>query len=274
MIWSGIERELFRFYRKSSKLIASIYQMSEVLFGRLRCFHQTSWSDVSVEYVYETPQYRLMSVELSCKHWRASNNIQFALDLSARWTENRRCKFKSPGSETILKLNQNDFVFVIHSISLVCGDVKGNFKVLFNKLTNINSKSGPFEFLLCVGDFFGSDNGKLEAYKNGNLQSEFTANKASNLYPNSMFFYLFRSCCTHIHSRSKWSGTCQFVRRLGQWGDMPEPHLLGATWIVYSFVRRQDCLRQRCGGERWSRTGRMEFQRRRCEVGGHIVFGE
>lgn len=61
--------------------------------------------------------------------------------------------------------------------SLVCGDVKGNFKTLFNKLDNINSKSGPFEFLLCVGDFFGSDNGKLEAYKNGNLKSMWYLNE-------------------------------------------------------------------------------------------------
>ncbi|XP_031622103.1 CWF19-like protein 1 homolog [Contarinia nasturtii] len=53
---------------------------------------------------------------------------------------------------------------------LVCGDVRGNFKVLFNKIQNINQKSGPFDLLLCVGDFFGSDNSKLEAYKNGNLK--------------------------------------------------------------------------------------------------------
>lgn len=57
------------------------------------------------------------------------------------------------------------------SNSLVCGDVRGNFKVLFNKLQSINQKSGPFDLLLCVGDFFGSDNSKLEAYKNGNLKS-------------------------------------------------------------------------------------------------------
>lgn len=54
----------------------------------------------------------------------------------------------------------------------MCGDVRGNFKVLFNKLQNINQKSGPFDLLLCVGDFFGSENAKLEAYKNGNLKSK------------------------------------------------------------------------------------------------------
>lgn len=37
---------------------------------------------------------------------------------------------------------------------LVCGDVNGQFKSLFNRVTTINKKSGPFEMLLCVGDFF------------------------------------------------------------------------------------------------------------------------
>lgn len=63
--------------------------------------------------------------------------------------------------------------FFLSIYSLVCGDVKGNFKVLFNKIQNINQKSGPFDLLLCVGDFFGSDNAKLEAYRNGNLKSIF-----------------------------------------------------------------------------------------------------
>ncbi|KAI4504302.1 hypothetical protein M0802_000773 [Mischocyttarus mexicanus] len=50
---------------------------------------------------------------------------------------------------------------------LCCGDVKGNFKFLFTKIENINKKNGPFEFLLCVGDFFGENNVQLEPYKNG-----------------------------------------------------------------------------------------------------------
>lgn len=50
---------------------------------------------------------------------------------------------------------------------LLCGDVEGNFKFLFNKVDSINKKSGPFDFLLCVGNFFGADNIELEPYKNG-----------------------------------------------------------------------------------------------------------
>ncbi|XP_076645503.1 CWF19-like protein 1 isoform X2 [Halictus rubicundus] len=49
---------------------------------------------------------------------------------------------------------------------LICGDVEGHFKFLFNKVEAINKKSGPFDFLLCVGNFFGEDNVELEVYKN------------------------------------------------------------------------------------------------------------
>ncbi|KAG7201776.1 hypothetical protein KM043_004496 [Ampulex compressa] len=50
---------------------------------------------------------------------------------------------------------------------LICGDVEGHFKFLFSKVEAINKKSGPFDFLLCAGNFFGKDNIELEPYKNG-----------------------------------------------------------------------------------------------------------
>ncbi|XP_037953190.1 CWF19-like protein 1 homolog, partial [Teleopsis dalmanni] len=52
---------------------------------------------------------------------------------------------------------------------LVTGDVCGNFNQLFTKVNKTNQKAGPFDMLLCVGDFFGKleDNEKLIAYKNG-----------------------------------------------------------------------------------------------------------
>ncbi|CAG2065063.1 unnamed protein product, partial [Timema podura] len=52
---------------------------------------------------------------------------------------------------------------------LVCGDVDGKFKTLFTKVENINTKSGPFDFLLCVGDFFGSSTDSWTPYKDGKL---------------------------------------------------------------------------------------------------------
>ncbi|XP_060885732.1 CWF19-like protein 1 [Labrus mixtus] len=39
---------------------------------------------------------------------------------------------------------------------LSCGDVEGRLTVLFNRVQNIQKKSGPFDLLLCVGEFFGS----------------------------------------------------------------------------------------------------------------------
>ncbi|KZS05856.1 CWF19 protein 1 [Daphnia magna] len=51
---------------------------------------------------------------------------------------------------------------------LVVGDVEGQYDVLFNRVRTINKKSGPFDMLLCVGDFFSSDpaaEAQLESYK-------------------------------------------------------------------------------------------------------------
>ncbi|XP_014219436.1 CWF19-like protein 1 [Copidosoma floridanum] len=50
---------------------------------------------------------------------------------------------------------------------LLCGDVEGRFKLLFNKVDAINKKSGPFDFLFCVGNFFGKNNADLEPFKAG-----------------------------------------------------------------------------------------------------------
>lgn len=48
---------------------------------------------------------------------------------------------------------------------LICGDVEGHFDFLFSKVDAINKKSGQFDFLLCVGNFFGKDNSELDLYK-------------------------------------------------------------------------------------------------------------
>lgn len=53
---------------------------------------------------------------------------------------------------------------------LVCGDVQGKFKALFSKVNSINDKSGPFDFLLCVGDFFGDSESAWQPYRDGILR--------------------------------------------------------------------------------------------------------
>ncbi|KAJ7987915.1 hypothetical protein DPEC_G00318190 [Dallia pectoralis] len=53
---------------------------------------------------------------------------------------------------------------------LTCGDVKGRINDVFNRVRTIQKKSGQFDLLLCVGDFFGSTPGALvewQEYKSG-----------------------------------------------------------------------------------------------------------
>ncbi|ESO03967.1 hypothetical protein HELRODRAFT_111895 [Helobdella robusta] len=40
---------------------------------------------------------------------------------------------------------------------LICGDVNGQFSALSSKLNTLVKKSGPFDMLFCVGNFFGED---------------------------------------------------------------------------------------------------------------------
>uniref|UniRef100_A0A8C6U145 CWF19-like protein 1 n=1 Tax=Neogobius melanostomus TaxID=47308 RepID=A0A8C6U145_9GOBI len=39
---------------------------------------------------------------------------------------------------------------------LACGDVEGRLTALFNRVQSIQKKAGPFDLLLCVGEFFGT----------------------------------------------------------------------------------------------------------------------
>ncbi|ORX75110.1 hypothetical protein K493DRAFT_3722 [Basidiobolus meristosporus CBS 931.73] len=46
--------------------------------------------------------------------------------------------------------------------TIVVGSVHGKIKQLFSKIELINKKNGPFDILLCAGDFFGNDQEDLE----------------------------------------------------------------------------------------------------------------
>ncbi|KAF5308205.1 hypothetical protein FQR65_LT06385 [Abscondita terminalis] len=50
---------------------------------------------------------------------------------------------------------------------LICGDVEGKFNALFNRVDAVNKKAGPFDLLLCVGNFFGVNNKEFETFKAG-----------------------------------------------------------------------------------------------------------
>jgi hypothetical protein len=53
---------------------------------------------------------------------------------------------------------------------LVGGDVEGNFDQLFSRIRSIQKKSGNFDLLLCVGDFFGTNFTAWESYSKGDKE--------------------------------------------------------------------------------------------------------
>lgn len=57
---------------------------------------------------------------------------------------------------------------------LVSGDVRGKFKALMKRVSTVNEKSGPFDYLLCVGDFFGPSDDEWNLLKSGKIQAPIT----------------------------------------------------------------------------------------------------
>ena len=51
---------------------------------------------------------------------------------------------------------------------LVCGDVRGEFSALFDRVAVLESKAGPFAAVLCVGTFFSAEgHAQLAPYISG-----------------------------------------------------------------------------------------------------------
>ncbi|XP_075967944.1 CWF19-like protein 1 [Anarhichas minor] len=53
---------------------------------------------------------------------------------------------------------------------LACGDVEGRLNALFSRVQSIQKKTGPFDLLLCVGEFFGTSpeaEAEWQLYKTG-----------------------------------------------------------------------------------------------------------
>ncbi|VDM46490.1 unnamed protein product [Toxocara canis] len=57
---------------------------------------------------------------------------------------------------------------------LVSGDVNGHFEQLIKRVVSVNKKNGPFDMLICVGEFFGDDVQKNEEVIGGQLQFPIT----------------------------------------------------------------------------------------------------
>lgn len=66
----------------------------------------------------------------------------------------------------------------------MAGDVEGQYDALFSRVQTINKKSGPFDMLFCVGDFFSHDESLLEDYK-------ISEKKGKLFYSNYFFLNIF-----------------------------------------------------------------------------------
>ena len=71
---------------------------------------------------------------------------------------------------------------------LVTGGVDGHFQSFFQKISNVISKSGPFEMLICVGDFFSTTNPELN-------QVWIDKNQRSSLTIPSITTYILGPAC-------------------------------------------------------------------------------
>jgi hypothetical protein len=67
---------------------------------------------------------------------------------------------------------------------LVAGDVGGNLEELYKRVSTVNAKSGPFDCLLCAGEFFGSaDVGGIRAPPSAASKSRACARAPASLRP-------------------------------------------------------------------------------------------
>lgn len=66
-----------------------------------------------------------------------------------------------------------DLIFIYYfSCSLTVGSANGKLAELFAGVNKINTKFGPFDLLLCVGDLFGEDNTEIESLISGEIKGK------------------------------------------------------------------------------------------------------
>uniref|UniRef100_A0A3Q1FFW5 Calcineurin-like phosphoesterase domain-containing protein n=1 Tax=Acanthochromis polyacanthus TaxID=80966 RepID=A0A3Q1FFW5_9TELE len=68
---------------------------------------------------------------------------------------------------------------------LACGDVEGRLNALFNRVQTIQKKTGQFDLLLCVGEFFGTTpeaEAEWQQYKTG-------AKKGASVWKTTCFYH-------------------------------------------------------------------------------------
>uniref|UniRef100_A0A915B4K0 Cwf19-like protein C-terminal domain-containing protein n=1 Tax=Parascaris univalens TaxID=6257 RepID=A0A915B4K0_PARUN len=72
---------------------------------------------------------------------------------------------------------------------LVSGDVNGRFDRLIRRVTNVCEKNGPFDMLICVGEFFGIDVEMNQKVIDGKLEFPITTYVLGPCCPSTSIFY-------------------------------------------------------------------------------------
>uniref|UniRef100_A0A7E4W9E9 CN hydrolase domain-containing protein n=1 Tax=Panagrellus redivivus TaxID=6233 RepID=A0A7E4W9E9_PANRE len=72
---------------------------------------------------------------------------------------------------------------------LTVGDVNGRFQELLKRVKTIIAKSGPFDILLCVGEFFGPDSELNNRVANGDIQFPIATYVLGPCCPSTSTFY-------------------------------------------------------------------------------------
>ncbi|BFZ05224.1 hypothetical protein BsWGS_08263 [Bradybaena similaris] len=91
---------------------------------------------------------------------------------------------------------------------LVSGDVEGNFGQLYKRVESIQKKSGNFDLLLCVGDFFSINLSSWEPYKSGKVKVPISTLILGPCKPELSIYY----------SGNEGAEICDGVTYLGKYG--------------------------------------------------------
>uniref|UniRef100_A0A1I7Y275 CWF19-like protein 1 n=1 Tax=Steinernema glaseri TaxID=37863 RepID=A0A1I7Y275_9BILA len=78
---------------------------------------------------------------------------------------------------------------------LACGDVNGRFDLLLKRIKNVNAANGPFEFVVCVGEFFGPNAEENEKISSGAIEFPIPVYILGPCCPSTLYLILPGPCC-------------------------------------------------------------------------------
>lgn len=75
---------------------------------------------------------------------------------------------------------------------MVTGSVEENYATFFEKITSLNGKHGPFDVLLCTGNFFSKETSDSDI--NDLLLGKVKGKKIDQYYFYNMHIYVYLHC--------------------------------------------------------------------------------